>query len=40
MIISSGAFAALVTIALAITVVAPIVLLLLLVRDWKKGRMW
>lgn len=40
MIIPSGAFAALVTIALAVTVVAPIVLLLLLIRDWKKGQMW
>lgn len=40
MILSSGAFATLVTVALAITVAAPIVLLLLLIRDWKKGQMW
>ncbi len=40
MILSSGAFATLVTVALAITVAAPILLLLLLIRDWKKGQMW
>lgn len=40
MIISSGAFAVLVTVALAITIAAPIVLLLMLIRDWKKGQLW
>lgn len=40
MIISTGAFTTLVTIALVITIGAPILLLGLLVRDWKKGQLW
>jgi hypothetical protein len=40
LIISTGAFSALVIVALVITIVAPILLLALLVRDWKKGQLW
>lgn len=40
MIISTGAFATLVSVALAITIAAPILLLGLLVRDWIRGQLW
>ncbi|MDZ7751351.1 MAG: hypothetical protein U5S82_06740 [Gammaproteobacteria bacterium] len=40
MTISSGAFEILVLAALAVTVVAPILLLGLLIRDWKRGHLW
>lgn len=40
MIISAGAFATLVSIALVITAAAPILLLVLVARDWKKGQLW
>lgn len=40
MIISPGAFELLVTIALVITIAAPVFLLGLLIRDWKKGQLW
>ncbi|MCR9144130.1 MAG: hypothetical protein NXI24_17915 [bacterium] len=39
-IVSSTALAVLVSIALAITTVAPIVLLILFVRDWRRGKLW
>ena len=38
--ISSDAFATLVSVALVITIAAPILLLGLLIRDWKKGQLW
>lgn len=31
---------AMVSVALGVTLVAPIVLLLLWLRDWRKGRLW
>lgn len=40
MIISSGAFEILVLAALVVTVIAPILLLGLLIRDWKRGHLW
>lgn len=40
MTISPDAFAMLISIALAITIAAPILLLGLLIRDWKKGQLW
>ena len=40
MIISATAFSWLVGIALVLTVAAPIILLTLLVRDWRKGQLW
>ncbi|HET6630694.1 MAG TPA: hypothetical protein VFG91_13035 [Woeseiaceae bacterium] len=40
MIIEAGAFANRVTIALVITIAAPLMLPGLLVRDWKKGQRW
>jgi hypothetical protein len=40
MTLSLAAFSALVLVALAITIAAPIVLLTLLVRDWKRKRLW
>ena len=40
MIISSTAFGILVSTALLLTVAAPILLIVLLIRDWKEGRLW
>jgi hypothetical protein len=40
MIMSTTAFAWLVGAALVLTIAAPIVLLGLLITDWKKGRLW
>ncbi|MGD8526721.1 MAG: hypothetical protein PVJ63_10760 [Thioalkalispiraceae bacterium] len=40
MIVSSSALAFMVSIALSITIVAPVVLLILWVKDWKKGQLW
>jgi hypothetical protein len=40
MIISTTAFAWLVGVALVLTIAAPIILLGLLIADWKKGRLW
>ena len=40
MTISSTVLAVLVTIALIITTIAPIVLLTLFVRDWRRGKLW
>lgn len=40
MIIPSAVFAWLVGIALTITVAAPILLLVLLAKDWKNGALW
>jgi len=38
--ISAGALVALVYIALGVTVVTPILLLVLLCVDWKRGQLW
>ncbi len=40
MIISSAALAILVTTALIITVLAPIILLVLFIKDRKQGQLW
>lgn len=40
MILSSAAFTMLVGFALCLTTAAPLLLLGLLVRDWKKGDLW
>jgi hypothetical protein len=40
MIIPATVFAWLIGVALVLTVVAPIILLGLLLRDWKKGELW
>lgn len=40
MTISTGAFAVLVSIALILTIAAPILLLGLLIRDRMKGQLW
>jgi uncharacterized protein YoxC len=37
---SLGFFSALVSIALVITVISPIVLIIFLIRDWKRGEQW
>lgn len=36
----TGVFAALVLVALAITTAAPLLLLALLIRDWKRKQLW
>lgn len=38
--VSVGFLTGMVSIALAVTLLAPVVLLLLWVRDWRKGRLW
>lgn len=38
--ISTGALAALVYIALGVTVLTPILLLVLVFLDWKRGQLW
>ncbi|HLT92793.1 MAG TPA: hypothetical protein VKZ85_17795 [Woeseiaceae bacterium] len=40
MIISASGLAVLVSVALAVTVAAPLLLLALLVRDLKRGELW
>lgn len=40
MIASTGFLSVLVTVCLAVTAAAPVVLLIMLVRDWKKGNLW
>jgi len=40
MTISLTAFSVLVTGALAVTTAAPVLLIVLLIRDWKRKRLW
>lgn len=40
MIISTTALSVLISTALTLTVAAPLLLLVLLIVDWKKGRLW
>ena len=40
MIVSSGFLNVMVTIALTVTIIAPIVLIILWIKDWKKGQLW
>jgi hypothetical protein len=40
MIISTTAFGWLIGVALVLTIVAPVVLLVLLIGDWKRGQLW
>jgi hypothetical protein len=40
MLISVEWLSGLVTVALVITTAAPLILLLLLLRDWRKGELW
>ena len=40
MTISSTILSALISTALVLTITAPILLLVLLILDWKKGRLW
>ena len=37
---SAGFLSMLVSIALLITIVSPVVLIILLIRDWKRGEQW
>jgi uncharacterized protein (DUF2062 family) len=40
MIVSSGFLSVMVSIALAVTIIAPILLIVLWISDWKKGQLW
>lgn len=40
MIISAGFLTAIVSMALLVTIISPIVLIYLWVHDWKKGQLW
>lgn len=40
MIVSAGFLGILVSIALAVTIIAPIILIVLWINDWKKGQLW
>lgn len=40
MILSSTAFTVLIGAALCLTTLAPLLLIALLIRDWKKGDLW
>ena len=40
MTISPGLFEIMVLVALAVTIAAPILLVGLLIRDWKRGHLW
>ncbi len=40
MIVSSGFLGFMVSIALAVTVIAPVVLIILWIKDWIKGQLW
>ena len=37
---TEGFLSVMVTVSLVITAVAPLVLLVMLIRDWKKGQLW
>ena len=37
---STGFLGTLVTVCLVVTAAAPVVLLIMLVRDWRKGNLW
>lgn len=40
MIVSSGFLGTMVSIALVVTIIAPLVLLILWIKDWMKGQLW
>jgi hypothetical protein len=40
MIVSSGFLGIMVSIALAVTIIAPIILIILWIKDWKEGQLW
>lgn len=40
MIVSSGFLSVMVGIALSVTIAAPIILIVLWIKDWKKGQLW
>jgi hypothetical protein len=40
MIVSSGILGVMVSIALAVTIIAPVVLITLLIKDWINGQLW
>ena len=40
MSVSAGVLSVLITVALLVTAVAPIVLLTLFARDWMRGKLW
>jgi hypothetical protein len=40
MIVSAGFLKIMVGIALVVTIAAPVILIILWIRDWKKGQLW
>lgn len=40
MIVSSGFLAVMISIALVVTIIAPIILIILWFKDWKEGQLW
>lgn len=40
MIISSGFFAVIITAGIVVTMAAPVVLLVLWIKDWRKDQLW
>lgn len=40
MIVSSGFLATMVIVGLAVTITAPVMLIILWIKDWKKGQLW
>lgn len=40
MIVSAGFLSVVVTLALLVTIAAPIVLIVLWIKDWRKGQLW
>lgn len=40
MIISSGFLSVMVIVGLVVTIVAPVMLIVLWINDWKKGQLW
>ncbi|MEJ2061427.1 MAG: hypothetical protein P8Y64_13230 [Gammaproteobacteria bacterium] len=40
MILSASAFGTIVTVALAVTVLAPLILIALFIIDWRRKRLW
>ena len=40
MIAGEGFLTVMVTIGLVVTAIAPLVLIVMLIRDWKKGQLW
>ena len=40
MIVSAGFLGVMITLALVVTMIAPVILIVLWIKDWKEGKLW